>query len=55
MSTAALSTAALAKELAGPGAGAVMGTRPPCSWGKSPFGRMYPDVWVPDWPTAASA
>ena len=24
-----------------------MGTRPPCSWGKSPFGRMYPNVWVP--------
>src|SRR5664279_907208 len=31
---------ALAKELAGPGAGAVMGTRPAGSWGKSPFGRM---------------
>src|SRR5664279_4211906 len=31
---------ALAKELAGPGAGAVMGTRPAGSKGKSPFGRM---------------
>src|SRR5664280_2043654 len=29
-----------AKELAGPSAGAVMGTRPAGSWGKSPFGRM---------------
>src|SRR5664280_2149373 len=33
----AVSTAALAKELAGPSAGAVMGTRPAC--GKSPFRR----------------
>src|SRR5450756_2132338 len=31
---------ALAKELTGPSAGAVVGTRPACSWGKSPFGRM---------------
>src|SRR5664280_3905133 len=36
----AVSTVALANELAGPSAGAVMGTRPAGSWGKSPFGRM---------------
>ena len=36
----AVSTAALAKELAGPSAGAVMRTRPAGSWGKPPFGRM---------------